>query len=59
MVYVAKYNPSAGFKVAVDGFHNMPSAGAYIGVYCLNPPGTLYNDGPVLSQEVMFTTKYD
>lgn len=41
--YFAKYNEKAGFKVAVDGFHNLKKKGIFIAVYGLNPPGVLYN----------------
>lgn len=44
MMYFAKYQPVAGFKFSLDGFHNVPKNQIYVGIYCLNPPGVFYSD---------------
>jgi hypothetical protein len=44
LIYFAKYQPAAGFKFAVDGFHNINDKKPYIAFYCLNPPAALYQD---------------
>ena len=41
--YFAVYSPEAGFKVAIDGMHNIPQKGIYITLFCINPPGALYD----------------
>lgn len=46
MQYFAKYQPEAGFKFSLDGIHNVPKPAAYAGLYCLNPPGALYQIDP-------------
>ena len=40
--YMAKYNPRAGFKLCIDGLHNLPNDGFYSCLYCINPPRSLY-----------------
>ena len=42
--YYYKYDKKIGFKVAIDGFHNMDKNSFYIGIYCYFPPGTLYTE---------------
>lgn len=43
LTYFAKYNRQVGFKVSLDGFHNVPNTDhPYVAVYSLNPPGKLY-----------------
>jgi len=42
--YFAKYIKKAGFKFAIDGFHNLTQKGIFIVIYCLNPPGVFYKD---------------
>ena len=43
--YFARYQPQAGFKFALDGLHRAPSDSiTYTGLYCLNPPGALYEE---------------
>lgn len=36
--YFATYSPNAGFKVAIDGFHNMKDKGPFVTVYYVNHP---------------------
>lgn len=45
--YFALYNENAGFKVAIDGFHNLKKKGIYVTAFGLNPPGVLYNGDEV------------
>lgn len=40
--YFAKYNKRAGFKLSIDGFHNLRKNGKFITLYCLNPNAVLY-----------------
>jgi len=52
LLYFAKYRPESGFKFALDGLHNAPTAQPYIGLYMLNPPGDfyVYDDEPNASK---------
>ena len=43
--YFARYNPIAGFKIAIDGFHNLSRNGIFVCLYSLGPPGVFYGDG--------------
>ena len=45
-----KYSQKAGFKFSLDGIHNCPKSSAYIGVFCLNPPGAFYGENQDLSK---------
>lgn len=36
--YFAQYSPDAGFKVSIDGLHNMPDKGPFIVIYTINHP---------------------
>lgn len=44
--YFASYDSYIGFKVAVDGLHNLPRKKDlfYVAVISLNPPATLYTE---------------
>ncbi len=43
--YFAKYKPTSGFKISLDGFHNVPITDKpIVGIYCLNPPADLYTN---------------
>lgn len=42
--YISKYNPTNGFKFAIDGVYNMPNKGFFICMYSLNPPASFYDD---------------
>ncbi len=46
MKYFAIYDPDFGFKIAVDGIHNLPKKSNifYVVVLSLNPPASLYTD---------------
>ena len=47
--YFSKYNGSRGtkgFKLSIDGLHNLPSVGYYFTLYSINPPGEFYGDDP-------------
>lgn len=36
--YFAQYSPDAGFRVSIDGLHNMPDKGPFIVLYNINHP---------------------
>lgn len=42
--FYAIYNPRAGFKFAVDGFHNLPRGGVFVTLFSLYPAGTFYSE---------------
>ncbi|CAD8177252.1 unnamed protein product [Paramecium octaurelia] len=43
LTYFAKYKGQVGFKVSLDGFHNVPDTDhPYVAIYSINPPGRLY-----------------
>ena len=44
MKYFAIYDPDFGFKIAVDGIHNVPKKANvfYVVIISLNPPASLY-----------------
>ena len=49
--YFARYNKKAGFKLSIDGYHNLKKEGKFCTVYCLNPPGVFYKEGELSSDE--------
>ena len=53
LVYIAKYQPSLGFRIAIDGFHNVPEKVPYVSLCCLNPPGALFQDPPNMKNVCM------
>ena len=44
MKFYAKYNPGAGFKLAIDGLHNMPKKGIFSVLVSLTQSNNLYSD---------------
>lgn len=52
LLYFAKYRQESGFKFALDGLHNAPTAQPYVGLFMLNPPGDfyVYDDEPNVSK---------
>ena len=43
LTYFSKYDPSIGFKVSIDGFHNSPETKhPLITITSLSPPSTFY-----------------
>jgi len=54
MMYFAEYRSDLGFKFALDGIHNVPTAQPYIGLTMLNPPGGLYANPPDRGQVQIF-----
>jgi hypothetical protein len=44
--FYAHYNPRAGFKFAVDGFHNLPKDGVFVTLFSLYPAENFYSDSP-------------
>ncbi|KAF0698182.1 Aste57867_11167 [Aphanomyces stellatus] len=55
---VFPYEPEIGFRVAVDGLHNVQSGTLYKVVFCMSPPSPFYQD-PKMTDEVHMTTSYD
>lgn len=58
MKYFAPYQPRMGFRFAADCIHNINDAQPYTLVYCLNPPGSLYQE-TIITQDAQFTTRPD
>jgi len=59
-VYFAKYKPEVGFKISLDGFHNLDDTShAHIAVYSLNPPGRLYLDLGFDTKDVITCTSFN
>jgi len=57
--YFAKYQFKSGFKFALDGFHNVPNKSIpYIGLYCLNPPASLY-ENPIDPTRIHLNSNYN
>ena len=52
--YFAAYDSIFGFKVAVDGIHNLPKRQNifYVVVMSLNPPGSLYTESQIPTSDV-------
>lgn len=52
--YFAEYDRDFGFKIAVDGIHNLPKKTGtfYVVVLSLNPPGSLYTESKVPTGDV-------
>ena len=44
--YFATYDPDVGFKISLDGIHNLPKKRDlfYVAVISLNPPASLYTE---------------
>jgi len=60
LVFFAKYKPEVGFKISVDGFHNVPdTSNPYVAIYSLNPPGRLYLDLGFDNRDVITCTSYN
>jgi hypothetical protein len=57
--YFAMYSEVAGFKVAIDGMHNMPEKGIYITLYCINPPGALYDEKEKDPTQIQLNSSFD
>lgn len=57
--YFAQYSEDAGFKVAIDGLHNMPDKGPFVTLYHINHPETneeKANDDPL---ELQLNSSFD
>lgn len=60
MIYFAKYQPPAGFKFSLDGFHNSPITNLpLIGLYCLNPPAPLYAPVIIDPNAILMNSNFD
>jgi hypothetical protein len=58
--YFAIYDPDFGFKIAVDGLHNLPKMKSifYVVIMSLNPPGSLYTESKVPTNDVNISILY-
>lgn len=54
--YFAVYDSDFGFKIAVDGIHNLPRKlnVFYVVIMSLNPPASLYTDSQIPTSDVSF-----
>ena len=54
MKYFAEYDPEIGFKISVDGIHNIPHKKNvfYVVIMSLNPPSSLYMDNQAPTDDV-------
>ena len=60
LVYFAKYKPKVGFKVSIDGFHNIPDTShPFVAIYSINPPGRMYLDQGNDNKDVITCTSYN
>ena len=52
--YFATYDPDFGFKIAVDGIHNLPKRMNvfYVVVMSLNPPASMYTSSKIPTSDV-------
>ena len=61
MKYFAHYDQDIGFKIAVDGLHNLPKLKNvfYVVIMSLNPPGSLYTASKVPTNDVNLISTFD
>jgi len=59
MNYFAEYDKDFGFKVAIDGVHNVKQEGFYVVIMSLNPPAALYSDAKVPTSDVNLFASFD
>ena len=55
--YFAIYDTDFGFKVAVDGIHNLPrknNTSFYVVLISLNPPSSMYTEARIPSSDVSY-----
>lgn len=54
MKYFATYDQDFGFKIAVDGIHNVPKKPGvfYVVIMSLNPPASLYTESKIPTSDV-------
>lgn len=54
--YFATYDSDFGFKIAVDGIHNLPKRQNvfYVVVMSLNPPSSLYTESQIPTSDVSY-----
>ena len=52
--YFAIYDSDFGFKIAVDGIHNLPKSRSlfYVVIISLNPPSSLYTESKIPTNDV-------
>lgn len=52
--YFAAYDPDFGFKMAVDGLHNLPKQKNifYVVIMSINPPASLYTESKIPTNDV-------
>jgi hypothetical protein len=61
MKYFAEYDRDFGFKIAVDGIHNLPKKQGtfYVVILSLNPPASLYTASKVPTNDVNLVANFD
>jgi hypothetical protein len=60
LTFFAKYRPEVGFKVSIDGFHNVPDTDhPYLALYSINPPGRLYLEMGADTRDVITCTSFN
>lgn len=54
MKYFASYDSDFGFKISVDGIHNLPKNRSlfYVVIISLNPPSSLYTESKIPTNDV-------
>ena len=57
--YFAIYSEEAGFKIAIDGMHNLPDKGIFITLFSINPPGTLYDKKADDPTQIQLNSSFD
>lgn len=50
--YFAEYDTDFGFKVSVDGIHNVPNRSFYVVIISTNPPASLYTESKLPTPDV-------
>jgi hypothetical protein len=59
MKYFAEYDTDFGFKVSVDGIHNVPNRSFYVVIISTNPPASLYTESKLPTPDVNLVSTYD
>jgi len=50
--YFAEYDVDVGFKVSLDGIHNIQKNAFHVAIMSLNPPASMYIDNAVPTSDV-------
>mmetsp|Transcript_12126 Transcript_12126/g.11974 ORF Transcript_12126/g.11974 Transcript_12126/m.11974 type:complete len:342 (-) Transcript_12126:415-1440(-) len=59
--YFATYDSDFGFKMAIDGLHNLPKIKGlfYVVIISINPPASLYTESKVPTNDVNLVATFD